>query len=460
MIDSFPHDFKIRTQQLLGDEYVWLEKALQEDETPVSIRFNPAKQTAPESMYEKVGWCETGYYLPERPTFTFDPLFHAGCYYVQEASSMFLEQVVKQYISTPVVCLDLCAAPGGKSTHLQSLLPEKSLLVSNEVIRSRAFVLKENLIKWGSPYTVVTNNDPKEIGQLTHLFDVIVADLPCSGEGMFRKDPDSRNEWSVANVRLCAGRQRRIIRDVWESLKPGGLLIYCTCTFNREENEENIFHLVEYFNAEILPVYVENDWNISHTINGSFPAYRFYPHKTKGEGFFLALLRKPVGELRTIRYKTGNKRQVTSVPDKCRDWLTEPDMFQFDVRQNIIRAIPVSHQNTCLILSDYLNALTTGVLLGEIKGDDIQPSPALALNICFRDKLFPAVELNWEDSIRYLRRDTMVLPSTIPKGFVVAKYRNTPLGFMKNIGSRANNLFPQEWKIRKPAGVTKDPTFE
>ena len=297
---DIPHDFKIRTKQWLSDEYVSLEKALQE-EAPVSIRLNPAKQTAPVSRYEKVKWCGTGYYLPERPSFTFDPLFHAGCYYVQEASSMFLEQVVKQYITSPVVCLDLCAAPGGKSTHLSSLLPERSLLVSNEVIHSRANVLKENLIKWGSPYTVVTCNDPKEIGQLTHLFDVIVADLPCSGEGMFRKDPNSRNEWSMANVQLCAARQRRIIHDIWNCLKPGGLLVYSTCTFNREENEENIRYLVKQFDAEVLSLTVEDGWNISPAIEESFPMYRFYQHKTKGEGFCLSLLKKPDAERQTIK---------------------------------------------------------------------------------------------------------------------------------------------------------------
>ena len=443
---DFPHDFKIRTKQWLSDDYALLEKALQE-ESPISIRLNPFKQIEPVTGYEKVGWCETGYYLPERPSFTFDPLFHAGCYYVQEASSMFLEQAVKQHISTPIVCLDLCAAPGGKSTHLQSLLPEKSLLVSNEVIHSRASVLKENMMKWGLPYTVVTNNDPLKIGQLTHLFDVIVADLPCSGEGMFRKDPNSRNEWSTANVRLCAGRQRRIIHDVWDSLKPGGLLVYSTCTFNREENEENICYLAEQFDAEVLPVSVKNDWNISHAIHETFPAYRFYPHKTKGEGFFLALLRKSDSERQLIRHKTVNK-QTTPVPGQCKDWLIEPDSFRFDVKQHVIQAIPVSHQAVCQTLFENLRVLSAGLLVGEIKGNDVLPSPALALNTCFRSEAFPAVELTREESIRYLQREALILPEHVPNGFVVVKYRNTPLGFMKNIGNRANNLFPQEWRIR------------
>ena len=434
--------------QMLCNEYALYEKAMQA-EPPVCIRVNPSKQIVPVSGYEKVGWCETGYYLPERPSFTFDPLFHAGCYYVQDASSMFLEQAVKQYVSTPVLCLDLCAAPGGKSTHLQSILPYKSLLVSNEVIGSRAYILKENLTKWGSPYMIVTNNDPKEIGQLTHLFDVIVADLPCSGEGMFRKDPDSRNEWSVPNVRLCAARQRRIIHDCWDSLKPGGLFIYSTCTFNREENEENIRHLIEHLDVEVLPVSIEDDWKISGAVDESFPVYRFYPHRIKGEGFFLALFRKPTGKPQTIRYKHKNKQTVTPFPSQVKDWVIDANDFCFDVRKNMIRVIPASCQDICQLLSNHLRVLSAGVLLGEIKEKNVLPSSALALNTCFHTGMFPSVELTLEESIRYLQKETLILPSTVPYGYVVVKYSNIPLGFVKNIGKRANNLFPQGWRIRK-----------
>ena len=463
---NLPYDFIVRTKQWLCDDYALLEKSFQE-ESPVSIRLNPAKPTVPVSEYEKVGWCETGYYLPERQAFTFDPLFHAGCYYVQEASSMFLEQAVAQYISTPVICLDLCAAPGGKSTHLLNLLPEKSLLVSNEVIHSRVSVLKENLMKWGSPYFIVTCNDPKEIGLLTHLFDVIVADLPCSGEGMFRKDKNSRNEWSVAGVQLCAARQRRIINDIWESLKPGGLLVYSTCTFSREENEENIRHFVEHYYAEVLPVTVEDEWKISPAVNETFPLYRFYPYKTKGEGFCLALLKKPDGERKTIQVQSSGFK-VANPPLKgvngmsflrsCdhtvlrsfrKGMLDNDNRFHFVINQNLIQAIPNSHLSTCQLLSQHLRILSAGVFVGEIKGNDLIPSSALALSTCFRSEAFPSVELTLEESVRYLQKEALVLPEHIPTGFIVVKYNNTPLGFMKNIGNRANNLFPQAWRIRK-----------
>ena len=453
-IMDFPHDFTIRTKQWLGDEYALLEKALQEV-SPISIRLNPFKQMAQTVEYERVKWCKTGYYLHERPFFTFDPLFHAGCYYVQEASSMFLEQAVSQHISTPVICLDLCASPGGKSTHLLNLLPDNSLLVSNEVIHHRASVLRENLIKWGSPFNVVTCNTPQEIGKLTHLFDVIVADLPCSGEGMFRKDRNSRNEWSIANIRLCAARQRRIIHDVWESLKPGGLLVYSTCTFNREENEENIRHLIKHLNAEVIPVSVDADWNISQAIDESFPVYRFYPHKIKGEGFCLTLLKKPDGKRKTIQVKNAqlkNPSHPLREADKrmsyIREMLDHENRFHIVIDKNI-QAIPSSHHTTCQLLSHYLCVLSACIWVGDIKGNDFIPSPALALNSCFRNDVFPSIELTLEESIRYLQKEALVLPSAVPNGYVVVKYNNSPLGFVKNIGNRANNLFPHEWRIRK-----------
>ena len=263
IIMALPIDFITRTRALLGEEFDHLEAALSAD-VPVSIRINPMKGTPAPKAGAPVAWCESGFYLPERLSFTFDPLFHAGAYYVQEASSMFLEQAIKAYVKEPVRCLDLCAAPGGKSTHLASLLPDGSLLVSNEVIRSRSYVLAENIAKWGHPDTIVINNDPEEIGEaLPHLFDVIVTDVPCSGEGMFRKDTDSTGEWSVDNVRLCASRGRRIIHDIWNALKPGGILIYSTCTYNTEEDEENIHYIIEELGAEALPIPTQEEWQIT-----------------------------------------------------------------------------------------------------------------------------------------------------------------------------------------------------
>ena len=448
---ALPFDFITRTRALLGEEYDKLETALQAD-VPVSIRINPFKGL--QSLdYPKVGWCENGYYLPERLSFTFDPLFHAGAYYVQEASSMFLEQAVRSLVSEPVICLDLCAAPGGKSTHLLSLLPEGSLLVSNEVIKSRSVILAENIAKWGNPNHIVINNDPEEIGRLTHLFDVVVADVPCSGEGMFRKDTDSTGEWSVANVQLCASRQRRILHDIWETLKPGGILIYSTCTYNTEEDEDNIHYIVEEWGAEPLSIPLDENWNITGALKYNHPVYRFFPHKTKGEGFFLAALRKPEGDVESYKGKSKNKKAkgkpVTQFPEVVRGWLMQPEAFHFEVRDAVfLQAFPARYWETCQLLSSELRVLSSGIMLGELKGKDIVPNQILAFSNVLNRSAFQKVELSWDDAIRFLKKEALILPADLPKGYVLVTYKQQPLGFVKHLGNRSNNLYPQEWRIR------------
>ena len=290
---NLPELFLERTRRLMGEEMCnALCEALEKD-TPVSVRMNMAKWEHVPVHRSEVPWSEQGYYLDGRPTFTFDPLFHAGCYYVQEASSMFVEQALRRYVTEPSVMLDLCAAPGGKSTLCRSVLPEGSLLVANEVMRNRSQVLAENLVKWGHPEVIVTNNDPADFTPLENTFDVILTDVPCSGEGMFRKDPVAVSEWSLENVDTCWQRQRRILRDIWPCLKPGGLLVYSTCTYNREENEDNVAWIAGTLGAEVLPLDVPEEWHITGNLTGeAFPVYRFLPHRTQGEGLFLAVLRK------------------------------------------------------------------------------------------------------------------------------------------------------------------------
>lgn len=465
---ALPTDFITRTRELLGEEYDRFASALQAD-VPVSIRINKKKGTVAPQKGSPVAWSESGFYLPERLSFTFDPLFHAGAYYVQEASSMFLEQAIKTYVNEPVRCLDLCAAPGGKSTHLASLLPEGSLLVSNEVIRSRSYVLAENSAKWGKPETVVLNNDPKEIGNaLTHLFDVIVADVPCSGEGMFRKDTDSTGEWSVENVKLCASRQRRIIHDIWNALKPGGVLIYSTCTYNLEENEENIQYIIEELGAEALPVPTEESWQITGALKYENPVYHFFPHKTKGEGFFLAALRKAEGEIEEIRIKSKGKKEKgkaksTISKDQIKftkeftNFICEPDDYVFDWNETSLHAYPKSHADVISIIQNKkLRVLSAGICLGEIKGKDLIPSQELALSTARNPEAFPTVESAWEDAIKYLKKEALVLPEGSAKGYVLLTYKGQALGFVKNLGNRANNLYPQEWRIRSgylPEGI-------
>lgn len=478
---ELPVAFTTYTRAILGNrEADALFESLQEEQ-PVSIRLNESKIATLHSLLHKVSWSSTGFYLDGRLTFTFDPLFHAGCYYVQEASSMFLEQALKQYTAKePVVMLDLCAAPGGKSTHARSVLPEGSLLVANEVIRNRSQILAENLTKWGHPGVVVTNNDPADFSSLDNFFDVILTDVPCSGEGMFRKDPVAVSEWSPENVEICWQRQRRIIADIWPCLKPGGILIYSTCTYNTKEDEENIRWIRNEFGAEILPVDTSESWNITGNIltGEDFPVYRFLPHRTRGEGFFLAVLRKPLMSIRAPRDEqvsapgqasvspgirsaqprakersARGKKTVSPGLSKeqlsmLREWLLAPDCYEFIQTGGSISAFPKSRLPELSALQSSLRIVQAGVGIAELKGKDWIPGHALAMSLALKPDVFPREEISYGQAIAYLRKEAITLSDVASRGVVLLTYRNVPLGFVKNIGNRANNLYPQEWRIR------------
>lgn len=475
---DLPASFTVYTRSLLGDEeYDKLAVAIQQ-EPPVSIRLNKLRVDSP---LLPVPWASDGFYLDERLTFTFDPLFHAGGYYVQEASSMFVEQVLRQYVTEPVVMLDLCAAPGGKSTHARSVLPEGSLLVANEVIRNRSQVLAENLTKWGHPDVVVTNNAPADFSSLLSFFDVILTDVPCSGEGMFRKDPVAVEEWSPENVEICWQRQRRIIADIWPSLKPGGILIYSTCTYNTKEDEENVHWIQQEFGAEPLALEIREDWNItgnllykgaddSKAVGNSeqkAPVYHFFPHKTKGEGFFLAVLRKPETEEDTMPAFSSSKSKAAKRKDKkggatpslvskehlniAKNWLNEEKLpgYIVSVEGTKIQVFPQQYVDELAAMKQSLKIVSAGVGIGEVKGKDLIPGHALAMSsVLLRQGVFATEDITYEQAIAYLRKEAIALPATAPRSYILLTYRNIPLGFVKNIGKRANNLYPQEWRIR------------
>lgn len=463
---KLPSAFIERTRALMGNEtYRALEAALQA-ETPVSIRVNRSKIRL-EVTGEPVLWASCGTYLSRRPAFTFDPLFHAGCYYVQEASSMFVEQVLRTFVTQPVMMLDLCAAPGGKSTHARSLLPEGSLLVANEVMRNRVQILAENLIKWGNPDVVVTHNDPSDFSALTDMFDVILTDVPCSGEGMFRKDTVAVDEWSTDNVRVCWQRQRRILTDVWPALKPGGLLIYSTCTYNKEEDEENVAWIARELGADVLQVPVSPEWGITGNLAGEdFPVYRFLPHRTKGEGFFLAALRKhasdeedsvaPCGYFPSAappkakggKPQKGKQTPLPAVPADAKAWLCQPDDFQWEVKGTEVTAFPKRHLQAYERLQQALRIVHAGVTVGELKGKDLIPAHALSMTTVLNKDAFAQADVDYLQAIAYLRKEAVTLDASTPRGYVLLTYRGMPLGFVKNIGNRANNLYPQEWRIR------------
>ena len=461
---ELPSSFIDRTRRLLGDDYPRFEQALA-TESPVSIRLNPAKCWPGRPLGEAVPWSQEGYYLPERPAFTFDPCFHAGAYYVQEAASMFLHRVIDQYIHTPVRYLDLCAAPGGKSTDAIASLPAGSLVVSNEVVPNRTYILAENLTKWGSPFSVVTRNEAADFARLESYFDMVATDVPCSGEGMFRKDPDAIAEWSPAGVDRCAERQRQILTDVWPALKPGGVLIYSTCTYNLEENEEMVLYLMKELGATPLTVDTDPAWGIASALVPGVTAYRFMPHLTRGEGLFMAVLRKPgepddshsrlLDEPAGKRNKKGKKTTpATPVPDEWCQRLAHPDDFEFVSRGDSFLAIPREYRADYQLLDRHLTLLQAGVTLATVKGRDYIPHPSLALSTALDPEKTPRFEADLATALAYLRRESIVLPPDQPRGYLIVAYRGFPLGWVKNLGNRANNLYPQEWRIR--SGYTPD----
>lgn len=439
---KLPEAFIRRTQVLLGDEYLDFEKTLEEI-APTSIRVNDKMHYF--ASDERVAWCENGFYLKERPLFTADPLFHAGIYYVQEAASMFLYQAVKQHFAEAHSVLDLCAAPGGKSTLLTQALSESSLLVSNEIIRSRAFILVENLIKWGNPNIVVTNNDPKDFESLPGFFDAVIVDAPCSGEGMFRKDEGAIKEWSEYNVTMCAKRQREILTSVWDTLKTDGKLVYSTCTYNREENEDNVRWICEELGAELLTI----DLNGINNITVSDYGYRFYPHKTRGEGFFLSVLRKTSSPRRTLKIKNDNRK----IGKQFNNWnlnslsLVEPQNWVINNENNIISAYNAERYEDFILLQKHLKCMHSGIQLGEIKGNDFIPGSSIALSKKLNRESVDCVDVDYRTAISFLKKEAIQLPQT-SRGYLLITYKDQTLGWVKNVGNRCNNLYPQEWRIR------------
>ena len=439
--------FVDRTELLFGKErFARFIEAL-EGEPVVSLRYNVSKQM-PDNSNAMVPWAANGRYLSSRPVFTADPLFHAGCYYVQEASSMFIEQFVKQYVDAPVRALDLCAAPGGKTTHLLSLLPEGSLLVSNEPVPQRAQVLAENVIKWGNPSSVVTRNEPADFGSFGNFFDLIVVDAPCSGEGMFRKDQGAVEQWSLSNVEQCVRRQRRILADIWPTLRPGGILIYSTCTFNSEENEECVEWIVTELGATPLPVNIAEEWGVTGALAGELPVYRFLPGYTAGEGFFIAALRKegdaPLSQPRQQRYQpVASKLKAT-----LQGWVTSSAGYDFLQQGDRVIAMPCEHTNAMLALQQKMKVLHCALPLADVKNNKLIPLHQLAMSNALCKEAFAQVELEREQALAYLHREALVFEQA-PVGYLLLTYKGVPIGFAKNIGNRANNLYPAEWRIRK-----------
>lgn len=428
-----------------------LIEALEATPPVTGVRLNKRKTDcqpvaiADAEIEEQVPWCREGYVLRSRPAFTFDPAIHQGLYYVQDPSSMFISHVIGSLgLDRPVVYLDACAAPGGKTTAAIDALPAGSLVVANEWDYRRAEILKENLMKWGYPGVVVSRGDTSRFRKLTETFDIIAADVPCSGEGMMRKDAEAVAQWSERLVEQCAERQREIIDNLWPSLKPGGYLVYSTCTFNRAENEEMLDYIVTEYGA--LPVEIPTDGmpEILSGIDTPYPCYRFMPHRVKGEGLFMAVLRKPGQE------DTGKTAKLKE-PKTPRLQFSLPAWFPAGLVPRLdgdtLYGLPARHVALIDRLTQKLDTILQGIEVATVKGRDLIPSQGLAMYDLFTGEGVAKVDVTQESALAFLRREAIELPEGTPRGFVLVTYHDSPLGWVKNIGNRSNNLYPAHWRI-------------
>ncbi len=427
-------------------------KAHAEADSPTSIRLNPFKPSSIKSS-NPVPWCPEGYYLDTRPSFTFDPLFHAGCYYVQEASSMFIGHILHHIYKEnedSIKVLDLCAAPGGKSTLISSALKRDDLLVANEIIKTRVPVLGDNLTRWGIANTIVTNNDPKDFSRLKGFFDMILVDAPCSGSGMFRKDPAAMDEWSEGNVNLCHQRQERILADVYPALKEDGYLIYSTCSYSMQENENILDWLCTEFDLESIRIPINSDWGIVESQSHQKQAwgYRFYPDKVKGEGLFAACLRKKedTGELSNTKYKEQQKANYKEI-DLVKPYINEPDNYYYFKVNDDWLAIDKVHKESLATLTQYLYLRKSGVRMGKLAGRDLIPDHELALSLIINKDRFLQTELTKQQAIQYLQRAEISNLNTTEKGWSLMTFEGHPLGWAKLLPNRVNNYYPKEIRI-------------
>jgi 16S rRNA C967 or C1407 C5-methylase (RsmB/RsmF family)/NOL1/NOP2/fmu family ribosome biogenesis protein len=421
---------------------------------PVSVRLNTHKKITSAHFQDAqpVPWADNAFYISKQEIFALDPLWHAGAYYVQEASSMMLQQVYNQLLAPleyPLHILDLCAAPGGKSTQLVSMMKPADVLVSNEVIQGRVGVLVENLTRWGPANTIVTQNDPAQWGNGGFLFDAIVVDAPCSGSGLFRREPEAISEWSEDNVALCAQRQQRILADIWPALKPGGFLVYSTCSYSPSEDEAIIDFAVKDLDAQSVQIVIKPQWGIVEVNAPQTKAYgcRFYPHLLQGEGFFLSVLQKRECADTLIRSQPSAKRKML---------IPKAEAWQPFVNQDISLGW-YEHSGTWYamtqptlelfhLLKPQFRIKKAGVCAGTLAQSQPVPEHDFALSHIISPGI-TAAELNLQQARQYLRKEYF---ETEPdkKGWVLARYQQNNLGWYKQLGNRINNYYPTSWRLR------------
>ena len=452
MRTPLPERFVETMREALGADAEKLFAAL-DTEPAVSVRHNPAK---PAECFdgEAVGWCKWGRYLAERPQFTLDPLTHGGAYYVQEASSQFVAHLLENYDMEGRRVLDMCAAPGGKTTIYSTLVGRKGLVVANDISHSRAMALADNVQRWGMGNVVVTCNEPAHIGAFTHWFDVVAVDAPCSGEGMFRKMDEARSEWTPSSPELCAERQREILAEAWRVLRPGGTLIYSTCTFNPTEDEGVVEWFMSEYGEELESadrVETSEDWGVVRSDIGAFQCFHFYPHKARGEGFFAAVARKRDGAVRRSMPKARRKLFSQCAKGDVKElsrWVDDASQHTFMMVGEDIYAYNSAVADAVVTLSENLSVVYSGVAMGRIFKSRLKPEHPLALYVGLNRSAVPMVNVSLDDALDYLRRND-IAASQFEEGINIVGYKDVPIGFVKRIGVRCNNMYPKDLRIVK-----------
>ncbi|MFR9593939.1 MAG: rRNA cytosine-C5-methylase [Rikenellaceae bacterium] len=454
---ELPLQFVERMNAQLGERECAMLCSSLEGEIPTSIRFNPFKIAAPPVGLEPIGWSRYGFYLPERPSFTLDSAFHAGTYYVQEASSQFVGHILSYTNVEGAKIMDMCAAPGGKSTLYATLAGLDGLVVANEINRQRASVLADNARKWGLGNIAVTNNDTAHLAQFESWSDVVAVDAPCSGEGMFRKMEEAREEWSEANVKMCAERQLEILKNAWRALKPGGVLIYSTCTFNDAENEGVLREFVEYGEDEIAPfesVECDNSWGVETSRVGEFQTFRFFPHKSKGEGFFAAVARKSYDTGGRVRMPKPRKAIFSPLDRKSlaevSKWVEQSELMHFVMVADTIYGYYASQAESVKRLAESLTVLYSGVTMGQIFKGKLKPDSALALFHALNREAVGCETLDNDNILSYLRKAELSAELFDEEGInLVCSKAGDAVGWVKRVGRRVNNLYPNSLRILK-----------
>ena len=452
MTQPLPESFVASMRQMLGDDAERLFVALDTDPV-VSIRLNPYK---PAKVFEgeSIGWSKWGRYLAQRPQFTLDPMMHGGAYYVQEASSQFVGYLLKEDNLAGKRVLDMCAAPGGKTTIYSTLVGREGLVVANDINRGRTLALADNVQRWGLGNVVVTCNEPSHIGAFEHWFDVVAVDAPCSGEGMFRKMEEARSEWTPSSVEVCVARQKEILAEAWRTLRPGGKLLYSTCTFNDREDEGVVRWLMKEYGDSLEAVErveLDEEWGIARSDIGAFQCFHFYPHKVQGEGFFVAIARKKEGAVRRVvpksRRKVFSQLQNKDIAEVSR-WVDNPKQMTFKLIGDVVYGYDNAVVDDVVHLSESLSVVYSGVAMGQIFKGKLKPEHPLALFVGCNGVVIPTVEVSLEDALDYLRRQD-IAALQFEEGVNRVAYGGVAIGFIKRIGARCNNMYPKDLRIIK-----------